>query len=72
MLLLSAMFIGLFILQSGMERWKQTVWMQRLYVSALNGFYFDMTAQRLSERVWTNGLSKNIQPHGVSHGSASQ
>lgn len=72
MLLLSAMFIGLFILQSGMERWKQTVWMQRLYVAALNGFYFDITAQRLSEQVWTKRLSGNVQPHGVTRGSAAQ
>jgi len=46
-------------LQSGFERWKQTQWMQRLYVAALNGFYFDITAQRLSEQVWAKKTARS-------------
>ncbi|HBJ37751.1 MAG TPA: hypothetical protein DDZ51_23940 [Planctomycetaceae bacterium] len=51
-IILAVVFALLFVLHSGIDRWRQTRLMQRLYVATLNGFYFDVTAQRLSERVW--------------------
>jgi len=53
------LFAGLFVLQSGLDRWRQTRLLQNLYVAALNGFYFDTTAQRISEQIWSRNASRS-------------
>lgn len=53
------LFTGLFVLQSGLDRWRQTRLLQNLYVAALNGFYFDITAQRISEQVWSKNAGRS-------------
>jgi len=45
-------FIGLFTLQAGANSISRYRWMQKFYVHAVNGFYLDIPARRLTARVW--------------------
>jgi hypothetical protein len=45
-------FTLLCLLQIGTARFRHALWMQSLYVHASQGFYLDLPARRLVNRLW--------------------
>ena len=52
-------FLGIFTLQALSEPLARHRWMQRLYVHAMNGFYIDIPARRLT--AWVYGIKAPVQ-----------
>lgn len=52
MSIVAAGFLAVFVLQAGASQLSRFKWMQKLYVHAVNGFYLDIPARRLTARVW--------------------
>lgn len=52
MALVAVSFLGLFALQASANSLARYRWMQKLHVHAVNGFYLDIPARRLTARVW--------------------
>lgn len=51
-MLVSTIFIGLFLIQSFVGRSARTVWGRRFYIHALNGFYVGTWGNRLLNQLW--------------------
>jgi len=50
--LMAILFVTLFVLQANLGRWNRSPWFGTFYVYVSNAFYFDITAQKITQRLW--------------------
>jgi len=49
---MAILFVALFLLQANLGRWNRSPWFGILYVYVSNAFYFDVPAQKITQRLW--------------------